>query len=103
MRVIRRIVWGLFAAAALLIVANARAQVVINELVDDERSAGSGQIADTREFLELYNSGATAVDISNWTINAINIGTTPGLAASYTIPASSSIASHGFYVVGAAG
>ncbi len=82
--------------------ANARSQVVINELVDDERSSGSGQITDTREFVELYNSGGSAVDIGNWVLNAINIGLTPGLEASYTIPAATSIPSHGYYVLGAA-
>lgn len=89
--------------AMWLTATSAWSQVVINELVDDERSAGSGQIVDTREFVELYNAGASSADISGWILNAVNIGTTPGLAGTYTIPASTSIPAHGYYVLGAAG
>lgn len=102
MRITRKIAYVMLGAALWVTAPYAQGQVVINELVDDERGSGSGQITDTREFVELYNAGGSPVDISGWILNAINIGTTPGLAASYTIPAATSIPSHGYYVLGAA-
>ena len=46
----------------LLLAVPASSQVVINEFVYDD-SGG-----DDRQFVELYNSGVGAVDISGWTI-----------------------------------
>jgi hypothetical protein len=103
MSINRKIAFVILGFVVWMTAASARSQIVINEMVDDERSSGSGQIADTREFVELYNSGASAVDISGWALNAINIGLTPGVAGTYTLPAATSIPSHGYYVVGAAG
>ena len=68
---------------------------------------GAGQVnPDTREFVELYNAGGSAVDISGWTLTSKQIGSNFNLAAgtkTYTIPASQSIPAGGFYVIGAAG
>jgi hypothetical protein len=89
--------------ASLLCSSGAFAQVVINEFVDDERTASAGQVnPDTREFVELYNAGASAVDISGWTLSAKQIGSNFNLPAgttTYTIPAAQSIPAGGFYVI----
>ena len=109
MRAIRRISSGAAGAAVLLFVSSAWAQVTINEFVDDERTASAGQVAiDTREFVELYNAGASSVDISGWQILAKQIGSNFGGAEgvgvyTYTLPASTSIPAGGFFVMGAAG
>ncbi len=107
MRFIRMIVWGVCVAGLFLTRHNAMAQVVINEIVEDERAADSTQVPDTREFIELYNSGNSAVDISGWTLNYWQLGTAAG-AGSYfatfdTVPNGTSLASHAYYVVGASG
>jgi hypothetical protein len=49
-------------AFSLLLVRSARPAVVINEVSYDDGST------DDREFVELYNNGATAVDIGGWTL-----------------------------------
>jgi hypothetical protein len=106
MNAIRRISRGVAGAALLLFASNAWAQVTINEYVDDERTASAGQVnPDTREFVELYNTGVSAVDISGWTITTKQLGSNFNLPAgtkTYTIPASQSIPAGGFYVIGAA-
>ena len=106
MRAIRRISSGVVGAALLLLASSAWAQITINELVDDERTASAGQVnPDTREFVELYNAGASAVDISGWTLTTKQIGGNFNLPAglkTYTVPAASSIPAGGYYVIGAA-
>src|SRR6478735_9173281 len=80
MRAIRRISRGVVGAAVLMIVSSAWGQITINEFVDDERTASAGQVfPDTREFVELYNAGGSAVDISGWKILAKQIGGNFGL------------------------
>jgi hypothetical protein len=106
MRTIRRISSGVVGAAVLTIVSSAWAQVTINEFVDDERSAAASQIADTREFVELYNTGASTVDVSGWQILAKQIGANFNLPAgtfTYTLPSGSTIPAGGYFVMGAAG
>ncbi len=44
--------------------------VIINEYAYDMFTAAGGDAADNREFVELYNKGATPVDISGWTLRA---------------------------------
>jgi len=71
-----------------------QAQVVINEFQYDD--AGT----DDREYIELFNSGTTAIDISGWRVT----GADPeGLNAAVTIPASTTLAAGAFYVIGNAG
>jgi len=78
-------------------------QIVINELVVNERTATSGVITpDTREFVELYNAGTTTVDLSGWTLGTVNL-VNGALELSDTIPAASTIAPGGYFVIGAAG
>lgn len=83
------------------------AQVVINEFLVDERLADSGIVhPSTREFLELYNPGPGAVDISGWTLKTIEMGSRWQTAAgvtTYTIPPSTSIPANDYYVLGKSG
>jgi hypothetical protein len=77
------------------------AQVVINELVKEERTAGSGAVTpDIREFIELYNAGTAPVDLSNWSIIRWDYGVDgPGLPP-ITLPAGSTIAPNDYFVIG---
>jgi hypothetical protein len=78
--------------------------IVINEIVDDIRTAGSGAADDDREFIELYNAGATAVNIGDWTLNYWVLGSTAGAGAyaptNDTIPSGTMLAPGDYYVVG---
>ncbi|HZC25549.1 MAG TPA: arabinofuranosidase catalytic domain-containing protein, partial [Actinopolymorphaceae bacterium] len=61
----------------------------------------SGTTADpTDAFIELYNAGATAVDISNWTVTE-HAAQQP-VNSTVTVPARTRLAGHGFYVLGLA-
>ncbi len=70
---------------------SAPAQVVINEIAYDD--AGT----DDFEFVELYNAGLTSVDISGWTLGGRDNAGNNQIA---TIPAGTTIAAGGFYVIG---
>lgn len=88
---------------ATLCVGAAQAQVVINEIVYDEANADSSDVdPDTREFVELYNTGAAAVDIGNWTVGSVNLVDGSPIFAD-TIPAGTMLAAGGYYVLGAPG
>jgi hypothetical protein len=91
------------AVAAWLCAGQTFGQITINEIVEDEQDFDStNDLADTREFVELYNAGASSVNIENWTIGTVQLGT--GLPyASFTLPAGASIPAHGYYVIGQAG
>ncbi|MDP6423447.1 MAG: lamin tail domain-containing protein [Planctomycetota bacterium] len=67
--------------------------VVINEFSYDSTST------DVREFVELYNPTAAAIDISGWELFARGSTTSNKI---FAIPASTSIAAGGFYVLGSA-
>lgn len=88
----------LTATLALLAVATPQgpgtstAAVVINEFSYDDQGAN------VRCFVELYNRTAAPVDISGWVLQGVD-GTSSGNAA-VTIPAATSIAAGGFFVVG---
>src|SRR5689334_20975270 len=68
---------GSWTAAALLLSAlwsrGALGQIVINEIVADERTASSGTTSETREFIELYNAGNSPVDISGYSMKYWNL------------------------------
>jgi hypothetical protein len=88
------------AAICALFVATsaARAAIIINEFSYDDIDAASG--TDSREFVELYNNGPAAVDISGW----ILIGRDPTTVnPTTTVPAATSIAAGGYYVFANAG
>lgn len=84
---------ALIAASVLAVPALASAQVVINEFVYDDGGT------DDREFVELFNSGASLVDISGWVLQSRDGGATP-IQPVVTIPASTSIPAGGYYVIG---
>jgi hypothetical protein len=84
----------------LAIVSQASAQITINELVEDEQDFETTDVTpDTREFVELYNAGPTAVDISGWTIGTYDLD----LGIQFTsdlLPNGSSIPAGGYFVIG---
>ena len=68
--------------------------IKINEFrVSDGSTANS-----TNSFIELYNAGASAVDISNWTLT--QHPTQQAIFSSVKIPAATRVAPHGFYLLG---
>jgi non-reducing end alpha-L-arabinofuranosidase len=52
----------------------------------------------TNSFIELYNAGANAVDISNWTLT--EHATQQAIFSSVKIPAATKLAPRGFYLLG---
>ncbi len=80
--------------------------VVINEVSYDMLTETAGDATDNLEFVELYNSGASAVDISGWVVRASDTqapGTdnnrdyiVPGFPGSGT----TTLASHDYWVIG---
>jgi hypothetical protein len=81
-------------------------QITINEIVEDEQDFETTDVTDNREFIELYNAGNSAVDISNYTMHYYLLGTGASPVGSYflshdTIPSGTSLASHAYYVIGA--
>lgn len=69
--------------------------VVINEFIYDDAST------DDREFMELYNSGSTAVDIGDWVLRSSDTVAPPGdNNGDVTIPTGTMLAPGGYYVVG---
>lgn len=101
-RTIRLGMWLFAITATASAVTTARAQIVINELVEDEQDFETTDIPDTREFVELYNAGLTTVDISGWLLNTFNLEGN-ALLTSDPLPLGASIAPGGYYVIGAAG
>jgi hypothetical protein len=83
-----------FCAVSAMLVAQAPGAIVINEFVYDDNST------DDREFVELYNNGAAAVDISGWTVGGRDATT---VNTSATIPAATMIGPGAYYVISNAG
>jgi hypothetical protein len=52
----------------------------------------------TNSFIELYNAGASAADISNWSLT--EHATQQAILSAVKIPAGTKLASHGFYLLG---
>ena len=106
MKRIRAIEFGVLGILLLIAASPVFGQIVINEVVKEQRTAGGGVVEpDTREFIELYNAGATPVDLANWSIVGFDL-TAGSDSYAYTIPADlaggTSIAPGGYFVVGAA-
>lgn len=100
-RAFRAFMSGLAVAGALFLGSRASlAQVVINEIVEDEQDFETTDTPDTREFVELYNAGNSPVDISGWTLGGLNIDDSVGPVD--TFPVGSTIPAHGYFVIGAA-
>lgn len=84
--------------AALIAPHVVRAAVIINEVVYDDGGT------DDREYIELFNNGPSAVDISNWTVRNSDTVAPPGdNNADFTIPAATSLPAGGYYVIGMTG
>jgi Lamin Tail Domain len=82
-------------AALALCTCTVRAQVVINEFQYDDLPN-----PDDREFVELYNSGLSSVDIGNWVLGGRDVG---AIHPSVTIPAGTLLAPGAYYVIGQSG
>lgn len=93
MRELRKSIFGLACAAFALAAAPASAQVVINEI--DYDNIGT----DTTEFIELFNAGASPVNISGHAVGLIN-GATDTFYTLVTIPAATTLAPGAYYVIG---
>ena len=81
------------AVTALLLCAGLSAQVVINEFSYDDQGT------DDREFVELYNGSASAVDISNWTLESVD-DTGLAVGSPHVIPPATMLAAGDWYVIG---
>jgi hypothetical protein len=65
----------------------------------NEFRIGSGAPANpTNSFIELYNAGGSAIDISNWSLT--EHATQQAIFSAVKIPAGTKLASHGFYLFG---
>ncbi len=104
MRLNRAIQLGVSGLAVVLVCGSTvLGQIVINEVVYDEAQADSSDVVpDTREFVELYNSGAAAVDIGGWMLSTVTLldGAT---SFTDTIPAGTMLAPGDYWVMGATG
>lgn len=99
----RKITYVVF-GAAIWAASTAWGQIVINEVMKEERTAGGGTLANTREFIELYNAGNAPVDLNNWSLVTYDIaGNTPESFYTITGAASTIIPAHGYYVIGDSG
>jgi hypothetical protein len=67
--------------------------------INEVRTGVTG--ATTNQFIELFNSGTTAVDASNWAVVYRTSATTTDTAVA-TIPAGTTIAAGGYYLLGRA-
>jgi Lamin Tail Domain/PEP-CTERM motif len=104
MRFIRPIALGVCGAVLASAVSKAPGQVVINEVVKEQRNGladGASVNPDTREFIELFNAGPAEIDLTGWTIRQVNLvnGVTD---LSDAIP-SAALAPGSYYVIGSAG
>jgi hypothetical protein len=77
---------------ALLLPAAASAGVVVNELFPDAPSTDEGN-----EWIELFNAGTSAEDLSGWTIER---ATTGSYSVRYTVPSGTTLAAGDWLVIG---
>ncbi len=81
-----RVAVGLLCLCSMaMLVASASAGVVLNELMYHPPQI----VDDNYEFLELYNTGASAVNLQNWVIDGIG----------FTFPAGASIGPNAYLVL----
>ncbi|HWC97357.1 MAG TPA: arabinofuranosidase catalytic domain-containing protein [Candidatus Sulfopaludibacter sp.] len=66
--------------------------------INEFRVSAAGNLTDS--FIELYNAGAAAVDLSGWSLT--HHPTQEAIFSSVKIPAGTQLASHGFYLLGLA-
>jgi len=68
--------------------------------INEFRVSGGPAVNTTNSFIELYNSGPAAVDISNWTLTTH--ATQQAIFSTVKIPAGTRLAARGFYLLGLA-
>lgn len=82
-------------AAVIGATSYSHAQVVINEFVYDPGGT------DSAEYIELYNTSASPVDISGYQVLLVNGAPSTGTAYStITVPALTTLAANSYYVIG---
>jgi hypothetical protein len=75
-------------------------QIVINEIVKEEQGSGGAAVTpDTREFVELYNAGASPVNIGGWSLAGYDV-TFDFDIFSFPIPTGATINPGDYYVIG---
>jgi hypothetical protein len=80
-----------------------QAQIVINEIVEDEQDAVTNDIdPDTREFVELYNPTPNPILIEGWKVRHFLLSSGAESVADI-LPTGATIPGHGYYVIGQAG
>ncbi|MCC6546992.1 lamin tail domain-containing protein [Candidatus Sumerlaeota bacterium] len=84
----------LLAGSIIAAAMSANAAVVINEYLYDPDTG-----TDAGEFVELYNNGGAAVDISAWTLQHIN-GSNGAITFTATVPAATTLNAGDYYVIG---
>ncbi|MBP7825981.1 MAG: lamin tail domain-containing protein [Verrucomicrobia bacterium] len=70
-----------------------RAQVVLNEVLADNRSAVAND-GNYTDYIELYNPTAAPVNIGNWSLTD-----DPALPRKYVIPADTVVPAQGFFII----
>jgi hypothetical protein len=104
MKAIRLIKWAVVAAMPLTLGSSTSAQIVINEVVKEQRDGtndGASVNPDVREYVELYNAGASEVDLTGWSLETFDLAAGSPESA-HTIP-SGSIPAGGYFVIGSEG
>ncbi len=66
--------------------------------INEFRASAGSPANPTNSFIELYNAGAAAVDISNWSLT--QHATQQAIFSAVKIPAGTRLAPHGFYLLG---
>jgi len=66
--------------------------------INEFRVSAGAPANPTDSFIELYNAGGSAIDISNWTLS--EHATQEPIFSAVKIPAGTKLASHGFYLLG---
>src|SRR5208283_4061242 len=78
---------------------NANGQTQSEKMAEKVRNVSPIKINEfANSFIELYNAGASDVDISNWTLT--EHPTQQAIFSAVKIPAGTKLASHGFYLLG---
>lgn len=93
--------FALNACLATVVASPAMAQIVINEIVKEERAADSTAVSpDTREFIELYNAGTETINLAGWSLGVVDLLT--GSTGTVDVIPSGTIAPGGYFVIGGA-
>jgi hypothetical protein len=69
-RILTLAIFVLFCSA---LVSQVKAQLLINELLQTQRGNDFSQIADTGEFIELYNSSGADLNLDGWMMNVLDL------------------------------